>query len=33
MGVTYKALDVNLQCAVALKVINAQFIGGDALRS
>ena len=27
MGVTYKALDVNLRCAVALKVINARFIG------
>jgi len=27
MGVTYKAVDINLQCAVALKVINARFIG------
>ncbi len=27
MGVTYKALDVNLRNAVALKVINARFIG------
>jgi hypothetical protein len=27
MGVTYKAIDINLQCAVALKVINARFIG------
>ena len=26
MGVTYKALDVNLRYAVALKVINAQLI-------
>jgi hypothetical protein len=25
MGVTYKALDVNLRCTVALKLINAQF--------
>jgi TolB-like protein/Tfp pilus assembly protein PilF len=30
MGVTYKALDVNLRCAVALKVINAQFIGDES---
>src|SRR5260221_7760716 len=29
MGVTYKALDVNLRCAVALKVINARFIGDE----
>jgi hypothetical protein len=29
MGVTYKAIDVNLRCPVALKVINAQFIGGN----
>jgi serine/threonine protein kinase len=32
MGVTYKALDVNLRCAVALKVINAQFIGDESAR-
>ena len=30
MGVTYKALDVQLQRPVALKIINAKFIG-DAL--
>jgi protein kinase-like protein len=30
MGVTYKALDVNLRYAVALKVINAQFIGDES---
>jgi hypothetical protein len=24
MGVTYKAIDINLRCAVALKVINAR---------
>jgi serine/threonine protein kinase len=30
MGVTYKALDVQLQKPVALKIINAKFIG-DAL--
>ncbi len=29
MSVTYKALDVNLRCAVALKVINARFIGDE----
>ena len=32
MGVTYKALDVNLRCAVALKVINARFIGDESAR-
>jgi serine/threonine protein kinase len=32
MGVTYKALDVNLRYAVALKVINAQFIGDESAR-
>jgi hypothetical protein len=32
MGVTYKALDVNLRCAVALKVINAEFIGDESAR-
>jgi TolB-like protein/Flp pilus assembly protein TadD len=32
MGVTYKGLDVNLRCAVALKVINAQFIGDESAR-
>src|SRR5258707_2041371 len=32
MGVPYKAVDVNLRCAVALKVINAQFIGDYSTR-
>jgi TolB-like protein/Tfp pilus assembly protein PilF len=32
MGVTYKALDVNLRYAVALKVINAEFIGDESAR-
>jgi serine/threonine protein kinase len=32
MGVTYKAVDINLQCAVALKVINARFIGDESAR-
>jgi serine/threonine protein kinase len=32
MGVTYKALDVNLRCAVALKVITARFIGDESAR-
>jgi serine/threonine protein kinase len=32
MGVTYKALDVHLQCPVALKIINARFIGDDSAR-
>jgi serine/threonine protein kinase len=32
MGVTCKALDVNLRYAVALKVINARFIGDESAR-
>ena len=32
MGVTYKAFDVHLQCPVALKIINARFIGDDSAR-
>jgi serine/threonine protein kinase len=32
MGVTYKAIDINLQCAVALKLINARFIGDESTR-
>jgi serine/threonine protein kinase len=32
MGVTYKAVDVNLQCAVTLKVISARFIGDESAR-
>jgi Protein kinase domain len=32
MGVTYKAIDINLQCAVALKLINARFIGDESAR-
>jgi serine/threonine protein kinase len=32
MGVTYKAIDINLRCAVALKVINAQLIGDESAR-
>jgi predicted ATPase len=32
MGITYKAVDLNLRCAVALKVINAQFIGDGSAR-
>jgi serine/threonine protein kinase/Tfp pilus assembly protein PilF len=31
MGVTYKAIDVNLRRAVALKVINAKFIGDESV--
>jgi hypothetical protein len=30
MGVTYKAIDINLRCAVALKMINARFIGDES---
>ena len=32
MGVTYKAVDAHLQCPVALKIINARFIGDDSAR-
>jgi hypothetical protein len=32
MGLTYKALDVNLRFAVTLKVINAQLIGDESAR-
>ena len=32
MGVTYKALDVNLRCAVALKVITARLVGDESAR-
>jgi serine/threonine protein kinase len=32
MGVTYKAVDVNLRCMVALKVISAQFVGDESAR-
>jgi hypothetical protein len=32
MGVTYRALDINLRCVVALKVINARFIGASNLQ-
>jgi serine/threonine protein kinase/predicted ATPase len=32
MGVTYKALDVNLQCPVTLKVINERYLGDESAR-
>jgi len=32
MGVTYKAVDVNLRCTVALKVIRARFVGDESAR-
>ena len=32
MGVTYKAIDVNLRSVVALKVIGARFIGDESAR-
>jgi len=32
MGVTYKAIDINLRCAVALKVINSKLIGDESAR-
>jgi serine/threonine protein kinase len=32
MGVTYKAVDVNLRCTVALKIISARWIGDELAR-
>jgi serine/threonine protein kinase/tetratricopeptide (TPR) repeat protein len=32
MGVTYKALDVDLRCPVALKVISERYVGDEAAR-
>ncbi|HYZ73972.1 MAG TPA: serine/threonine-protein kinase, partial [Chthoniobacterales bacterium] len=32
MGVTYKAIDINLRCAVALKLINARYLGDESAR-
>ena len=32
MGVTYKAIDINLRCTVASKVINARLIGDESIR-
>src|SRR6201982_4292608 len=32
MGITYKAFDTNLRCAVALKVINSTYLGNDTAR-
>ncbi|HET9374201.1 MAG TPA: serine/threonine-protein kinase, partial [Chthoniobacterales bacterium] len=32
MGITYKAYDTNLHCAVALKVINSTYLGNDTAR-
>jgi eukaryotic-like serine/threonine-protein kinase len=31
MGVTYKATDLNLQCPVALKVINSRYLGDEVV--
>jgi tetratricopeptide (TPR) repeat protein len=33
MGVTYKAIDVDLQCPVTLKVISEKYLGDEAARS
>jgi serine/threonine protein kinase len=33
MGVTYKALDINLRCAVTLKVINERYLGDESARA
>src|SRR5208337_4612589 len=32
MGVTYKALDVNLRCPVTLKVISEKYLGDESAR-
>jgi hypothetical protein len=32
MGVTYKALDVDLRCPVTLKVISERFLGDESAR-
>ena len=32
MGITYKALDVDLRCAVTLKVISEQYLGDESAR-
>src|SRR5271166_1968396 len=32
MGVTYKALDINLRCSVTLKVINERYLGDESAR-
>src|ERR1700751_3632919 len=32
MGVTYKALDVELRCSVTLKVINERYLGDESAR-
>jgi serine/threonine protein kinase/tetratricopeptide (TPR) repeat protein len=32
MGITYKALDVDLRCPVTLKVINEKFLGDESAR-
>ena len=32
MGITYKALDVDLRCPVTLKVINGRYLGDESAR-
>jgi hypothetical protein len=32
MGVTYKALDVDLRCPVTLKVISERYLGDESVR-
>ena len=32
MGITYKAIDVDLRCTVALKVISARYLGDESAR-
>jgi hypothetical protein len=33
MGVTYKALDINLRCPVTLKVISERYLGDESARA
>jgi serine/threonine protein kinase len=32
MGITYKALDINLRCLVTLKVISERYLGDESAR-
>src|SRR6202049_3981406 len=32
MGITYKALDINLRCPVTLKVISERYLGDESAR-
>src|SRR4029077_4139396 len=32
MGVTYKAIDINLKCPVALKIVNTRYLENESVR-